>query len=397
MAIDAAGQTANGRPEIPFRGLDPNVVREQGVPAPDEIEITLLGVNESSGESIVIHIGNDEWIVIDCCTTREGINLPLFYLTALGVNLDNVKRVACTHLHSDHVNGLSEVLRNCKNAWFAYPLIGDETSMEYILAEYNLDESLPNKGVFGEFMKCIEIMKKEKREYAHLNIDTPIYADKSRHVMGISPSRKLNEIYQYKLLKYKPGDPIPTHMLKTNFCSVATILNIGNVNAILGADLEANRAVCSDIHLCKGTCKRKSKRGWCNVFEGSQYFKCYQYDYIKIPHHSSQTGFCSLLWDNFIIKPSVGTSTVFHEGDNILPTEEMKKEYATLCSELYYTSRTPQLRKDKIRGAMIDEKKGAAFDDLVVIPEQIGVITSRKQINGGEWHTNYLFSAIREK
>ena len=32
-------------------------------PQPDELEITTLGPGPSSGESIVVHLRNDEWII----------------------------------------------------------------------------------------------------------------------------------------------------------------------------------------------------------------------------------------------------------------------------------------------------------------------------------------------
>ncbi len=367
------------------------------MPNLDEIEITILGINENSGESIVLHIGNGDWIVIDCCKTRDGLNLPMFYLDSLGVDYGNVKRVACTHLHSDHIIGLSEVLNKCVNARFAFPLIGDENTLKYILARYNLDKSLPNNGTFGEFMKCIDIIKKTKKECVILNIDNPLFVDKTRHLIGISPSIKMNEIYQSKLVKYNLGDPIPTNMLKTNFCSVATILNVGEVHAVLGADLEANRSNNAEIRSCVDKCQKKSRRGWCNAITSSQYFPCYKYDYIKIPHHSSATGFCNSLWANHMTSHVIGTSTVFMEGSNALPTREMIDEYSKLCGELYYTSKSPLLKKDRIKGSKIDDKKGVAIMDMIVVPEQIGVITSRKKINGGIWSTRYYYSAIKEK
>lgn len=378
--------------------IDASPLRKLGLPSSDEIEITVLGINENAGESIVIHIGNQDWIVIDSCRTQDGIVLPLFYLRSIGVDLNKVKRVACTHLHNDHLNGLSNVLSECKQAQFAYPLIGDENTLRYVVAQYRREQNIPERGTFGEFMNCIKLARKEKRGEVLLNLDTPLYADANRYVMGVSPSRLMNELYQWRLLRYNLGDPIPTKMLKTNFCSVATILRVGSVNAILGADLEVNRDSKDDIHSCIQKCKRRSKRGWCDVFVGSQYFPCFKYDYIKIPHHSSKTGFCDKLWtEQMDSSVRIGTSTVFLDGDNALPSKQMIDEYSKVCSELYYTSESPVFKKDKKRGAKIDEKKGIAYDDVSVVPEQVGVVTSRKLINGGPWSTSIFYSAIRAK
>ncbi len=44
-------------------------------------EITLIGTGGGYGESIVVHVGNNEWIVVDSCQdpfTKD--SLPLLFL-----------------------------------------------------------------------------------------------------------------------------------------------------------------------------------------------------------------------------------------------------------------------------------------------------------------------------
>lgn len=48
-------------------------------------EVTLIGGPHGYGESVVIHLGNGEWIVVDSCvdpSTKEC--LPLLYLNKMG-------------------------------------------------------------------------------------------------------------------------------------------------------------------------------------------------------------------------------------------------------------------------------------------------------------------------
>lgn len=346
----------------------------------------------------MIHIGTGEWIVIDCCKTKEGVNLPLYYLSEIGADLSKVLRVACTHLHGDHIMGLSEVLDQCKNSWFSYSLVGDENTMKHVIAQYKKDATLPDGGTFGEFKKCLDVVKEQKRKTSPIGLDQPIYADQHRQILGISPSLKMNEVYQWKLLRYNLNDPVPTQMLKTNFCSVASILLIGDVHAILGADLESNRGHYDDIETCRYTCKRKSKRGWCNVYEYSQYFPHYQYDYIKIPHHSSKTGYCPFLWEKYMSDKSIGASTVFLQGKIALPNQDMIDKYTDKCNELYYTSSTPATSKDKKGRSCLDEKKNAAIINMCSVQENIGIISSRKKIDGSSpWNTEIYESAVRVK
>lgn len=356
-----------------------------------------MGINENAGESIVVHIGNGNWIVIDSCKTQQGLNLPLYYLDKIKVPKENVVRVACTHLHSDHINGLSEVLDNSPNARFCFSLIGDEKSMIYILAQYKLDKSLPNGGTFGEFMRCIDVVKKKKLQRTPIGFDQPIYTDGTNQVQGISPSIQVCELYLAKLLKYNIGEPIPSKMLKTNFCSVASIIMAGNVKAILGADLEASRPNNADINSCLKTCQRKSKHGWCNAIKQSQYFPLSKYSYIKIPHHSSDTGFCPLIWNSYMDDYSVATSTVFSQGSNNLPEQKMVQAYTKCASEYYLTSIPPVSKKDKTGRGVIDEKKGTAYDDMTAVQEKIGIITSRRTIGTDRWKTEFYESAIKIK
>lgn len=375
-----------------------NEVSTQGMPKNDEIEITILGISDNSGESIVIHVGNGEWVVIDSCKTKDGKVLPLYYLNEIGVDLNKVVRVACTHLHSDHIGGLSEVLSQCKQARFAFSLVGDENTMKYIIAQEKKNASLPNGGTFGEFMKCIRVCKEENRKCIQIGLDQPIYVGNKGQILGISPSMKMSEIYQYCLIKYNVGNDEPKRMLETNFCSVASILLAGNVNAILGADLEANRSAEASIEDCIKTCRKREKRGWCNVFDYSQYFSHNNYDYIKLPHHSSINGYCPKLWANYMSDYTIGTSTIFQQGRVALPADEMIKKYSSHCKELYCTSSLPTLRKDKKGKSKLDEMKGVAMCDMIIVQSEIGIITSRKSINGfDKWKTNTYQSAIRIK
>ena len=89
-------------------------------PHPDELEVSLFG--PGVGECIVVHIGNNEWIIVDSCietSTKEPS--PLFYLNKLGVNpSESVKLFVITHWHSDHIRGSSKIADECPNATICF-------------------------------------------------------------------------------------------------------------------------------------------------------------------------------------------------------------------------------------------------------------------------------------
>jgi glyoxylase-like metal-dependent hydrolase (beta-lactamase superfamily II) len=93
---------------------------ESEKPKPNVAEVTILGTGGGYGESIIIHIGNNKWVIVDSCIdphTRK--NLPLNYLSSIGVNYrENVILIVCTHWHDDHIRGISHILSECLNSTF---------------------------------------------------------------------------------------------------------------------------------------------------------------------------------------------------------------------------------------------------------------------------------------
>ncbi|MFC1926027.1 MBL fold metallo-hydrolase, partial [Chloroflexota bacterium] len=90
-------------------------------PASDELEISIFG--SGYGESILLHIGNNQWIIIDSCLdNRTGRPAALVYLNNIGLDVTNaVKVIVATHWHDDHIKGISAICRECRNAKFVIP------------------------------------------------------------------------------------------------------------------------------------------------------------------------------------------------------------------------------------------------------------------------------------
>ena len=87
-------------------------------PKHNEIEISCFG--PGFGESIVIHLGNSEWIIIDSCTNNiDPLPASINYLNSIKVKVETqVKIVLATHWHDDHIKGIADTLERCKNAVF---------------------------------------------------------------------------------------------------------------------------------------------------------------------------------------------------------------------------------------------------------------------------------------
>src|SRR5229473_2853383 len=87
-------------------------------PETDEIEVTVIG--PGFGESILIHVGMQEWFIVDSCLdSTSGRPAALPYLE--GMNVDparHVKGILATHWHDDHIGGMSQLLSACGEAQF---------------------------------------------------------------------------------------------------------------------------------------------------------------------------------------------------------------------------------------------------------------------------------------
>jgi glyoxylase-like metal-dependent hydrolase (beta-lactamase superfamily II) len=94
-------------------------VARQTPPRRNELELSLFG--PGIGESLVIHSGNGEWVVVDSCLDEQRRAVALSYLESLGVGVAaQVKLVLVTHWHDDHIRGMSQVVAAAKTAEFAY-------------------------------------------------------------------------------------------------------------------------------------------------------------------------------------------------------------------------------------------------------------------------------------
>jgi hypothetical protein len=87
-------------------------------PAEDQVEFTLIG--PGYGESIVIHCGANQWIIVDSCWSNDSPEPEaISYLKELGVDpATSVRAVIATHWHDDHIRGMARLIDVCFNARF---------------------------------------------------------------------------------------------------------------------------------------------------------------------------------------------------------------------------------------------------------------------------------------
>lgn len=315
-----------------------------GEPGADEIEVTTLGPGVTSGESIVVHLKDDEWIIIDSCMVGTEV-LPLQYLASIGVGYDKVSKVICTHWHSDHIRGLPRVLAECRNAKFYLAPVGDfKGYLNVVLKAVGIAPVESN--VWNILNDCLETLYKEGKRMPDLLAKNSriLHHNELADMYVIGPSDEMYNRFYASLIRINADKPDQKDIenMEGNLCSVAFSINFKGQKVLLGGDMETGRPKSQKYNyvLCKDACAEHEKCGWCDAIEnGNVFYDEKPYHVVNMPHHSSASSYCPKMWrESFVEGGPIATTTYFKcaKGED-LPTREMLDTYRTHCDVLFST------------------------------------------------------------
>ena len=305
-------------------------------PDPDEIEVSLFG--PGIGESILIHLGSGEWMVVDSCLdprTRQPAALQ--YLETLGVDPKTaIKIIVITHWHNDHMLGISKILGAADLATIVCSGALQTREFAELVAAYDHDPlgeiELP------EFAEILKILRRRKTDARAVSIG-PTWAIEGRvlfqreqradcaaaEVRALSPSDGAKTLAHLEfaqfLPKYRETKLAPVSISPNN---VATVLwvEFGNVRLLLGSDLEESRHSTLGWQAILNSPVRPTKRA--QVF--------------KVPHHGSENAHCEAVWTNMVDISPIAMLTTFLKGSKPLPSETDVARIKTKTSDLFSTA-----------------------------------------------------------
>lgn len=344
-----------------------------------EMEIAVLGKYHGDGESLVIHLYNDEWMIIDSFSSHKTA-APLYYLSLRGFKTEEdwgkVKYVICTHWHSDHISQLDEVVKKCKKATFLFMEASKdmvklivEDSKKYpaeAFADSNtmLFRCMQAANELDSLVEGKEFEAKFKHKYNPFN--TRLFAT--------SPSNEV--IRELVAALFKQGEKV-FESAEKNKMSIGVIIDNMFKTMLLAGDLEreSNDRTINNQH-CDRCLKTQadSKYGWCRAIGHCSPLMnvSKRFSYYKIPHHASVTGYCNSLYQSYINKHCVGVCTSFAKRH--LPEEGMLAEYWNRHSNgLYYMKENEQ----EIEPNDETSYEGQDGVDCKPIEDKLGVVISR--------------------
>jgi hypothetical protein len=274
-------------------------------PAPDQIEITVIG--PGFGECIVVHTGSGRWLIVDSCRdpkTKEPVALR--YLQTLGLNPSScVDWVVATHWHADHIAGISEIMSACSGAQFCCALVLAER--EFILYA-SLSRPVVEADKAGEFRAVLRQLRERGLEPRWAKSGSLLHSRAAQgsqptfRIVALSPSDKEYSLFLARVASQgkKKGMPHRAYVdADPNLAAVVLSLEWGNQAVLLGADLLADSA---------------SDRGWLAAVAESKVVGGVPGSLVKIPHHGSAGAHCPGMWSDLLLSRPVSVITPYSRG-----------------------------------------------------------------------------------
>jgi hypothetical protein len=206
-------------------------------PGHNEIDVVVLG--PGFGESILLHIGGNDWVVVDSCVDKSsGRAAALVYLEQIGVNASTaVKLILASHWHDDHIGGISEVLEVCRNAQFACSAA--LTRKEFLQTACVFSENRTIKGFSGtsELVNVFSILCRRNQHPKRAIADRPIFTSGDCKVTALSPSDIEFDRFLAAIVQVQPAPGTTKFRLldpKPNDLSVVLWVRVAQINILLG-------------------------------------------------------------------------------------------------------------------------------------------------------------------
>jgi beta-lactamase superfamily II metal-dependent hydrolase len=360
-------------------------------PRANEIEVSLFG--PGYGESVVLHAGDNKWIIVDSCVEATSKRWPraLSYLASLGVDSGSaVKVIVATHWHDDHIRGLSDIVSECGSAKFVCP--GAMASKEFttLAASYLQRHMMESTGVqeFGSILRTL-------RSRASLGsaFPDPVQASAGKCLWrgetaagfcalhALSPSDASVVRAQMEIASLVPqakDSEIRVVAPSPNHSAVALWFEVASIGVLLGSDLEET---ADDL------------TGW-SVIVGSDTRPSGRAAVFKVPHHGSSNGDQPLVWADMLETEPFAILTPFTRGRVNLPLESDLARIRSRTRNAYICA-PPGSKKSPRRPNTVEKTIRETVGRLNEVPGYNGHIRLRISVgeNNDPWTVELFGSA----
>ena len=355
-----------GNHEGGFRGVSES--RAGNSPGRDELEVTLLG--PGYGESVVLHIGDGNWIIVDSCIDGNGDPRSLRYVESLGVDPSRaVGLIVATHWHDDHIRGMSRLVEVCERAAFCCAAALRETEFLAVVAAWARHDIAADGSGVREIHGVIDRLRTRSAKPRFALANRRIFAKDTCEVWSLSPGdadfgRFLESV---GVLLPRPGQTktrVP--FVSPNDVAVVLWVGIGDVGVLLGSDLERS----AWIEILQSV---ERPGGSASVF--------------KVPHHGSASAHEDGVWRRMLDAEPFAVLTPWRKGGHVLPRRQDARRILAHTGHAFATANP--LRADqtgKRRDPLVARALREAKARLREQPILAGMTRLRRHKNpGSEW------------
>ena len=288
-------------------------------PEADEFELTLIG--PEYGESILLHIGQGSWVLVDS-GGRSDSPIALNYLQNIGVDPSRaVAMIVATHWHDDHIRGIAHMVQICASATFC--CAGVLCDREFLSVVDALEGR--HHAAFGSGLREIHRVFSRLRETG----STPTMAIANRHLLAkgacriwsLSPDDESFLQFLRAVVRLRPKEgqaETRISSLSPNEVAVVLRVEIGDIAVLLGSDLE--------------------RRGWLRILQDAARPRGTA-SAFKIPHHGSENADEPGTWQRLLVAEPLALLTPWRRGDRTLPREDDVRRILARTADAYATAK----------------------------------------------------------
>lgn len=289
-------------------------------PNADELELSVFG--PGVGECLVIHLGFNDWMVVDSCLYEpNGRSIALHYFDLLKLDVSQcVKLVVVTHWHDDHIRGISSMLREATAARLVFSAALRNSEFQSLIASGSQMHFVSHTSGVAEFANLLEIQRERATGRYNIARGPDVWATEGTRlfhrdspteiaVWALSPSAQTLTDAHLQIGKLIPklGDQMnPYPSLTPNGQSIVLRVDAPGASFLLGGDLE----VGADEY-----------RGWQSVVsslhQGPVRGRAY-----KVAHHGSPTADHPAIWERLLAPSPHAVVTPYLRGKTPRPSKD---------------------------------------------------------------------------
>jgi hypothetical protein len=367
-------------------------------PLSDEVEVTIFG--PGFGESIILHVGDGKWILVDSCvdasdpTDRKPAAEK--YLRAIGVDVaSQVELVVATHWHDDHVRGLGHLLEICGGARFSCANALLKKEFLIYLEEIATGIVATDGAKISEFRHVLRLMRDGLRppiKYAGAGRELLTWpkgtlAHKESCVLrAFSPSDQEFSLFLSNIgsLYPQPGETKRAASPQTpNLASIVLHLQFDSFAILLGADME--------IHSDKF-------RGWIAAVDEAMDRHVDRAGVFKVAHHGSINGDYSGIWEKLLLDAPNCVVTPFNKLPlaKKLPTDADVTRLSKKSGRLLLTAPSGNATPVRTRDSTVQRSLRESGIKLQNLATRLGAVRLRRKIGScaTAWETELLGAAL---